>query len=124
VPHTLIRWLVFSSGGPWFSPNPGAEPFAIGYAVHVWRHSCGSFAAATWRLESDGDKSGTPTEELAQRPSLHRVIEEIEAAELTEGLAPGALSAALNPKHASSSLLLPGPPSDLVLPIAFPTTNF
>jgi hypothetical protein len=64
-------------------------------------------AAATRRLESDGDKSGAPTEELAQRPALRRVIEETQAAEQTEGLVPSALFAAPNPKHASSSLLLP-----------------
>ena len=44
--------MVFSSGGPWFSPDPIAEPFAIGYAVQVWQHSCGSLQPrlGAWNL--------------------------------------------------------------------------
>jgi hypothetical protein len=44
--------MVFSSGAPGFSPDPIAEPFAKGYAVQVWRHSCGSLQPrlSIWNL--------------------------------------------------------------------------
>ena len=44
--------MVFSSGGPWLARTPIAEPFAIGYAVQVWQHSCGSLQPrlGVWNL--------------------------------------------------------------------------